>query len=109
MTSFKKIDSGRYEYIVSKELEDKIDRIVNEISLGEADKFFNIHNMQLYDSIMSRYVAALFFQEGNTIENHFGFLNIKVKLHEREFKVTLGDIYLDKNHKYRVNGVLYEK
>lgn len=107
---FKKIDSVLFEYEVSKEIEEKIDKLVVELSCGDPDVYLNIHNMTLFDTMLTRYIASKFIESKIPIESHFGFVTIKVSIpgQARNFKVTVGDMIIAKDKSVKLCGTLYD-
>lgn len=105
---FKKIDKMRYEYTVSPELFKKMDEFVVSISNGKVDKCFDAHNMYLVDSLIARYVATLFLDTGETMDNAFGMCVITVRVEHRTFKLSLGYTQLSKDENVLMHGVFYD-
>ena len=105
---FKKENSMQSTYTVRKEEYDKIDNILVSLSNGKVDEYLDLHNMHLFDTMLGRYIATLFLNTGESIDNHFGMAVITVKLPERSFKVSVGSVPITKEDNRTVSGIYYD-
>lgn len=105
---FKKIDNMHYEITVTDEMYKFIDDIVIKLSRNKAEEFLDFHNQYLFDNMLARYVAALFTETEEKIDNNFGLVVITVKMNEYSFKVSLGDVQVSKDKSFRISGLLYD-
>lgn len=105
---FKKVNKMLFEYTVSPELFKKMDDIVGEISNGKADKCMDVHNMYLLDNLLSRYIATLFLETGEELDNVFGMGVILVRVQERSFRISLGHANVSKDETRFMHAVIYD-
>lgn len=105
---FKKIDKMQYEITVTEAMFKKIDNIVTEISINKAEEFISYHNQFLFDTIMTRYIACLFMETGEKVDNTFGLAVITVHCNGRSFKVSTGDVNVSKDKTFKIAGLLYD-
>lgn len=105
--SFKKINSMQFEYEVSNELFEKMDKIVVEVSNGKPEDFLDVHNMHILDTLLARHIASEFIQSNEAIDSHYGMAVILVKVQNRTFRVSVADVPLNKDTSTYVSGLLY--
>lgn len=105
---FKKLNSMQYEYVVPKDVFEKIDKTLETISNGYIDKYLDVHNMAIFDTMLGRYIATLFIDTGEVIDNHYGMAVIIVKFEDRTFRISVGLVPLSKEQEYYVSGILYD-
>ena len=105
---FKKINKMLFEYTVSPELFKKMDDIITDISNGKAEKCMDVHNMYLLDQLLGRYIATLFLETGEKMDNVFGMGVIIVKLQERSFRISLGHTTVSKDETRFMHAIIYD-
>lgn len=106
---FEKKDNMHYEFTVTPEIFKKLDDIVTVVSRDQAEKFLDVHNQVLLDTLLTRYIATLFMETGEAIDNHYGMAVVDVKHENRTFRITIGDIFVSKDTTRKIAGIIYDK
>lgn len=105
---FVKVDNMHYTFKVTEEIFKKLDDIVTVVSRDQAEKFMDVHNQVLLDTLLTRYISALFLETDEIIDNHYGMAVIDVTHNERTFRISIGDVQVSKEQSFKISGIIYD-
>jgi len=106
MLIFNKVNSNKYVVNIDSSVMSKVNDILDDISLGNRKAYEDNINIQLFDSILSRYVSSMFFESKNNV-SELNFATIEANLGDRTIIISLGIAEFGSVGKKRLNGVLY--
>lgn len=101
----RKLSNDMYTAKVEEKEIEEIKDMLNTLSNGKLDQYDISNNATIFNLMLSRKVAAEFFDRGLDITND-GFVIVDTNIGNEVIKISLGQIELDKIT--RVNGVLYK-
>lgn len=110
MGKFEAIDKLNYKYTLEPEEEKLLDDTLGAISSGVAEEFLNIHNATLFNTLVARYVASVFYKNNVAINNDYDFVAITVTIpsQHRETKISIGKLRVKDKMTKLVSGVMYD-
>lgn len=104
---FIRLREGRYSLTLDSEVDDHIYNTINALSLNELEKYEEILNNRIYDTLVSRRVASEFFKQGLVLPSiNFCIIEVKCKYFDKYLEVSVGKLPIE-NEEVRVSGPLY--
>jgi len=103
---FFKVNDFTYSLSNPNELIALIESYLNKLSLDTTDSYDTNVNMELFNSMMSRYISAVFLKKHSEAFTNIAYVNINVNVKGSLQTYTVGYLSI-KDKTVNVNGVLY--
>lgn len=104
--TFNKVSDDKYFTVLDPDTEKDIREIFSRINLGTEGNFESTTNEALFNSIISRRIAAEFFKEVNELPKH-GFATIDCSVGGKTLTTSVGVINYNESY-MKVSGVYYK-
>lgn len=110
MGKFEAVDKLNYKYTLGPQEEKLLDDMLGTLSCGVAEEFLNVHNAALFNTLVARYIASVFFKNNIPINNDYDFVAVTVTVpsQHRETKISIGKLRVKDKMTKLVSGVMYD-